>query len=78
MFGHYGCGRDGGQRRFAVNLLDADESNVEPRPTVQIGAESVHAGQTRHQPRELWKYAVLAGLAFLMLEWYVYNRKVQI
>jgi hypothetical protein len=67
--------KDGG-RRFAINLLDADESNIEPRPAVQIGAEQVRAEETHRQPRELWKWAVLAGLGFLMLEWYVYNRRV--
>jgi hypothetical protein len=65
-----------GERRFAVNLLDADESNIEPRPGVQVGAEQVRAEETRRQPRELWKWAVLAGLGFLLLEWYVYNRRV--
>jgi hypothetical protein len=65
-----------GVQRFAVNLLDADESNIEPRPSVQIGAEAIQAGETRKQPRELWKLAVLAGLFFLLLEWYVYNRRV--
>ena len=67
--------KDGG-RRFAINLLDADESNIEPRPAVQIGAEQVRAEETHRQPRELWKWAVLAGLGFLLLEWYVYNRRV--
>jgi hypothetical protein len=65
-----------GHRRFAVNLLDADESNLEPRTAVKIGSEQVQAGSTRRQPRELWKVAVLAGLALLLLEWYVYNRRV--
>jgi hypothetical protein len=74
--GVYRAAWDGGDRRFAVNLLDADESTIEPRTAVQIGAESVSSGATRRQPRELWKYAVLAGLAFLVLEWYVYNRRV--
>jgi hypothetical protein len=74
--GVYRASWEGGERRFSVNLLDPDESNVEPRTAVQIGAESVHSGETRRQPRELWKYAVLAGLAFLVLEWYVYNRRV--
>ncbi|HEY1379705.1 MAG TPA: VWA domain-containing protein, partial [Gemmataceae bacterium] len=65
-----------GMRRFAINLLDPDESNIEPRPAVQIGAEQVRSDETHRQPRELWKWAVLAGLAFLLLEWYVYNRRV--
>jgi hypothetical protein len=76
LVGVYRAAWAGGRRRFSVNLLDADESNIEPRTSVQIGAESVQSGETRRQPRELWKYAVLAGLAFLVLEWYVYNRRV--
>src|SRR5205085_353359 len=47
--GVYRAEWDGGLRRFAVNLLDGDESNIEPRPAVQIGAESVQAGDTRRQ-----------------------------
>ncbi|HEX4589985.1 MAG TPA: VWA domain-containing protein [Gemmataceae bacterium] len=74
--GVYGAQWKDGSRRFSVNLLDADESNIEPRPAVQIGAEQVRAEETHRQPRELWKWAVLAGLALLMLEWYVYNRRV--
>jgi hypothetical protein len=74
--GVYRAEWENGVQRFAVNLLDADESSIEPRPAVQIGAEAIQAGETRKQPRELWKYAVLAGLFFLMLEWYVYNRRV--
>src|SRR5205823_661744 len=74
--GVYRAEWEGGGRRFAVNLLDPDESNVEPRTTVQIGSEAVQTGAVRRQPRELWKFAVLAGLAFLLLEWYVYNRRV--
>ena len=74
--GPYKASWDGGVRRFAVNLLDAEESNIEPRPAVQIGAESVQSSATRHQPRELWKWAILAALGLLLLEWYVYNRRV--
>jgi hypothetical protein len=74
--GPYAASWDGGLRRFAVNLLDADESNIEPRPAVQLGAESVQSSATRRQPRELWKWAILAALGLLLLEWYVYNRRV--
>jgi hypothetical protein len=69
--------KDGG-RSFAVNLLDADESNLLPRETVQIGSEKFVAGENRTQSRELWKWAVLAGLLFLLLEWFVYNRRIYV
>jgi hypothetical protein len=64
------------QRSFAVNLLDADESNLEPRQSVQIGATTVGASRERTQPRELWKWLVLTALGLLLLEWYIYNRRV--
>jgi hypothetical protein len=69
------------QRSFAVNLLDAQESNIEPRPGVHIGAERVVLGQEIHpleQPRELWKFLVLLALGLLLAEWYIYNRRVYV
>ena len=69
---------DGVTRSFAVNLLDKDESNIEPRSTVQIGADKVIAGMDRSQPREIWKWFALLALAALLLEWYIYNRRIYI
>ena len=69
---------DGGGRPFAVNLFDERESDLRPRTTVTIGSEQVVAGEGRDQPRELWKWAVLGGLLFLLAEWYVYNRRVHV
>jgi hypothetical protein len=69
---------DAWQRSFAVNLLDADESNIEPRTAVQIGAERIISGRERRQPRELWKWLVLVALGFLLAEWYIYNKRVYI
>jgi hypothetical protein len=66
----------GGQRYFSVNLLDADESNIEPRPDVEIGGVKVARGQPRIQARETWKWIALAALVLLLLEWYVYNRRI--
>lgn len=65
-------------RRFAVNLFDPNESNIEPRDAIQIGAEKVEASGTRKQPREMWRWLLVAGLMFVLLEWYIYNRRVQI
>jgi hypothetical protein len=68
-------------RRFAVNLIptaDHDESDIAATTEIRIGAETIAANEARKQPRELWKAAVLAGLLVLVLEWWVYNRRVQI
>ena len=76
--GIYQAKWDGGQRSFAVNLLDPEESNIEPRPIIQIGAERLSAGQQTTPPRELWKWFALAALLLLLLEWYIYNRRVYV
>ncbi|HEV3203589.1 MAG TPA: hypothetical protein VGY77_04365, partial [Gemmataceae bacterium] len=66
------------QGSFAVNLLDAEESNIEPRSSFQIGSDSIVAGRERGQPRDLWKWFVLAALIVLVLEWYIYNRRIYV
>ncbi len=66
------------QRNFAVNLLDADESNIEPRMEIQIGQDTIKAGAAKGTPRETWKWVALAALGLLLLEWYIYNRRVYI
>ncbi len=68
-------GRD--RVRFAVNLFDPDESDIAPRGTVTVGNQTVEAGEVRRPPRELWKWAVLAGLLVLLAEWYVYAGRVR-
>ena len=70
--------RDKVQREFAVNLLDKNESNLEPRTAVRIGSEEIKQGGQRSQPRSVWKYVILAALGLLLLEWYIYNRRVYI
>jgi hypothetical protein len=70
---------DGRQtRRFAVNLLDADESNLAPVSQFQVGDSTVTAGDTRRVPFELWKVVLVVALAVVLLEWWIYNRRVQI
>jgi hypothetical protein len=64
-------------QRFAVNLFDRRESNLQPRSEIQLGYETV-AGQSARQPtrQELWKALMLLGLGVLLCEWYIYNRRV--
>jgi hypothetical protein len=66
------------RRNFAVNLLDAGESDIAPRREVRIGRDKIAAEETYQQPRDLWKWVVVAALLLLLLEWYVYNRRVYI
>jgi hypothetical protein len=62
---------------FAVNLFDADESDVAPRPAVTVGNQTAEAGEVRRPPRELWKWAVVVALLVLLAEWWVYASRVR-
>jgi hypothetical protein len=66
-------------KRFAVNLFDPAESAIRlaAAPTIKIGEATV-AGESAWEPGrvEIWKYLALAGLAVLLVEWYIYIRRV--
>ncbi|MHB9078237.1 MAG: VWA domain-containing protein [Pirellulaceae bacterium] len=64
-------------QRFAVNLFDPQESDLRPRPSLDLGHETVQS-QAGSQParKELWKWILGVGLVVLVLEWYIYNRRV--
>jgi hypothetical protein len=77
--------------RFAVNLFDRAESDVGVRPTqdpesqtlrpadIRIGQlDAVTATDRAPARREAWKVLVACALAVLVLEWYIYNRRVYI
>jgi hypothetical protein len=68
----------GGGRSFAVNLLDADESNIQPREMIRIGDSQVVANEKRTHTRELWKWGAVISLLFLLVEWYVYNKRIYV
>jgi hypothetical protein len=67
------------QQRFAVNLFDAAESDIRPlaQNAVKIGFIEV-PGQSSLEPArvEAWTWLLLAALSVLLLEWYIYNRRV--
>ncbi len=77
--------------RFAVNQFDRNESDIRLRvredsetglktvDSLSIGYVDV-AAQSPTSPvrRELWKPLLVAVLAVLVLEWYIYNRRVYV
>ncbi len=65
----------GGGQPFAVNMLDADESNLQPRDSVRIGAKELKTGSAQGHPRDIWKWWALAALVLLTLEWVFYHRR---
>lgn len=78
---------------FAVNLFDFRESNIAPRGlvpegtppekaeayTIKIGYNAV-AGTNAVRParKDWWVYFAVAALGVLLLEWYIYNRRVYV
>src|SRR5262249_43739219 len=66
---------DGGERWFAVNLVDTEESNLQPRDAVQVGAQTVEAAPVQGRPWETWRWIALAALVLLLLEWLFYNKR---
>ncbi len=78
--GIYDVQADGKQQeRFAVNLFDSAESDIRPRAqnAVKIGYVEVEGQSTYESARqEAWRPLLLAALAVLLLEWYIYNRRV--
>lgn len=64
---------------WAANLLDPLESNVRPNDAFTIGTEKVAAvGDTGKVNEPLWPWAAGAALLFLLVEWWIYNRRVMI
>jgi hypothetical protein len=62
--------------RFAVNLLDPAESNIQPRETLPFGKYAqVQASTVRQGNTELWRWIALAGLVVLLWEWWYYHRR---
>ncbi len=80
-------------RSFAINLFDARESDLAPRGLVPEGVPEARAddyrikigynpvqGTSRTVPdrQDWWKPIAAIALAILLLEWYIYNRRVYI
>jgi hypothetical protein len=75
--------------RFAVNLFDRQESDVRVRQNQNVPGATVRAadirigntdvaatmGQTPSRV-EAWKWVLACALFVLILEWYIYNRRV--
>ena len=67
-------------RLFAVNLLDPQESDVEPRRQIVLSGQPVQAAEHAISRSNLPLWPFLVGLALILVcvEWLVYTRKVRI
>ncbi len=72
---------DGRPRRaLPVNLLDSFESRVGARQTLDLpaGAITAAAAGLTSRNEELWMWLLLGVLVILMLEWWMYHRRVRL
>jgi hypothetical protein len=61
---------------FAVNIFDENESNIQPRESIQIGSEAVTPTVSQQLgQRELWTWLAALALLILMIEWQAYHRR---
>ena len=82
-----------GRLPFAVNLFDFRESNLAPRGLVPAGAPESQAESykikigynpvagsvtTTNMKHDWWKSFACVALGVLLLEWYIYNKRVYI
>lgn len=67
-------------RFYAANMSSSHESDVRTAERMVLASQTVTAeqGETRSEVRRLWPWLVLAGLAVIMFEWFIYNRKVYV
>jgi len=66
-------------RTYSSVLLDPFESDVRAAEKVSLAAAEIVADSSETTgDRSVWTWLVLAGLAIMMLEWFIYNRKVHV
>jgi uncharacterized membrane protein len=73
--GVYSLSTPKGETKIAVNLTDADESNLAPRPLPAPPAAAGVATTPVPVQRELWPLFVLLALALLLVEGLLYWRR---
>lgn len=62
--------------QFAINFFNAEESHIRPSDTIVLGQNVVPSGGNGiTNRRELWPYLLLAGLAVMMIEWWITYRR---
>ncbi len=64
--------------KIAVNLLDDTESNIEPTDVAPGSAGQVAPAAPTGARKELWRWLVAAAIPLLLIEWWVYTRRVHL
>ncbi len=64
---------------FAVNLFAPGESNITPQSAINLSGLAILAAEREEVgQQEFWPWVALLALLVLMIEWYVYWRRLQV
>jgi len=64
---------------YAANLTSGAESDLTPRRELVVGTTKVSAAvSAKAKNREIWRELLVFAFAILMVEWYIYNRRVYV
>ncbi|MDX1953375.1 MAG: BatA and WFA domain-containing protein [Verrucomicrobiota bacterium] len=64
------------QVAFCVNLLNSAESDITPRPELQLGKYArANATTYRQASLEIWRWIALTALLVCLFEWWFYHRR---
>ena len=64
---------------FAVNLLDAQESHIDPLKQVTLSGVPVKASSAQRAGNlELWPYLAMLALLLACAEWVIYNHRAKL
>ncbi len=67
------------RRAVAVNLLDPDESDVAAKPSIELPTNArIITSAAGEGVTSLWPWLLLLVIAIILVEWWVYNRKVSL
>ncbi len=74
-----GSGKTLQSSQFAVNLFSPTESNIAPRSSLSLSGNTITpATHEEVGQREFWPWAALLALIVLLIEWFVYQRRLQV
>ncbi len=64
-------------RKVAANLFSSEESRIEPMQEIVLGVDAVSAAEVSNERRaSVWPWFLGLALLILMLEWWVYQRRI--
>ncbi|RMH71405.1 MAG: VWA domain-containing protein [Gemmatimonadetes bacterium] len=65
--------------QFVANLLDEQESNLQPQTELLLSNQhSLKGGSQVNVNREVWRLLALLVVALMLVEWWVYHRRIYV